>query len=60
MAYDLYNKVVVMTLDAKQYSWWATTFVPSNYGRVRTCELAFLVVLLQGLYGLPTIEENIP
>ena len=52
VAYDFYDKVVVMTLNAKQYPWWANNFVPRLYGREIFCKLIiflsvnpFLIVL---------------
>ena len=33
VAYDFYNEIIVMTLDASQYLWWASKFVPAGYGR---------------------------
>ena len=33
IAYDMYNQIVVTTLDVDQYPAWAGQFVPRNYGR---------------------------
>ena len=39
VAYDFYDRVIVMTLDAKEYIWWSSKFVPANYGRLKVCKL---------------------
>ncbi|KAL4237024.1 hypothetical protein ACF0H5_005408 [Mactra antiquata] len=38
VAYDLYNDLVVMTLNVNMYSVWATQFVPAMYGHSRACK----------------------
>lgn len=38
VANDLYNDLVVMTLDTRKYSSWATQFVPALYGHSRAFE----------------------
>ena len=43
VAYDFYNKIIVMTLDASQYLWWASKFVPAGYGRSAMRKLTLTV-----------------
>ncbi|XP_053394052.1 uncharacterized protein LOC123525859 [Mercenaria mercenaria] len=38
VAYDLYNDIIVMTLDAEKYPKWASKFVPALYSHTRMFE----------------------